>query len=90
MRGRYSNDLGSGQPHIYGHNVTEDEVEAVSDRPMEDRSGGRGVRIALGQTDAGRYLRVVNVPDPVPNSVFVITGYERSVRSAAATRMRAG
>ena len=59
MQVRYYDDPRSRQPHIYGHNVAEHEVEAVLDRPMEDRPGGKGVRIALGQTDAGRYLRVV-------------------------------
>lgn len=33
----------------------------------------QGARIALGQTDAGRYLRVIYVPYPEPDSVFVIT-----------------
>ena len=55
---RYYNEPGSGQPHIYGHNVAEYEVEAVLDHPMEDRPGEGGARIPLGQTDAGRYLRV--------------------------------
>lgn len=59
VRVRYYYDPRSRQPHIYGHNVGEDEVEAVLDRPMEDRPGAGGVRIALGQTQAGRYLRVV-------------------------------
>jgi len=40
--------------------------------PGEDRLGTEGARIALGRT-AGRYLRVVYVPDPEPDSVFVIT-----------------
>lgn len=30
---------------------------------MEDRAGRGGSRIALGQTEAGRYLRVIYVPD---------------------------
>lgn len=29
--------------------------------------------MAIGQTRAGRYLRVVYVPDPEPESLFVIT-----------------
>ena len=73
MQVRYYDDPSSGQPHIYGHNVAEDEVEAVLDRPIEDRPVEGGARIALGQTTAGRYLRVVYVPDPIPNAVFVIT-----------------
>ena len=48
MRVRYYYDPRSGHPHIYGHNVGEDEVEAVLDRRMEDRPGEGGVRIALG------------------------------------------
>ena len=48
MQVRYYDDPRSGQPHIYGHNVAEYEVEAVLDRPMEDRPGEGEVRIALG------------------------------------------
>ena len=51
-------------------------MEDVLARPMEDRAGRDGSRIALGQTEAGRYLRVIYVPDPTPGSVFVITAYE--------------
>ena len=57
-------DPATDQPHIYGHSVVEEEVEDVLDRPMEDRAGRDGSRIALGQTEAGRYLRVIYVPDP--------------------------
>ena len=46
------------------------------------------MRIALGQTDAGRYLRVVYVPDPIPNSVFVITAYELGPKAKRALRRR--
>ena len=35
MQVRYYDDPRSRQPHIYGHNVAEHEVEAVLDRPME-------------------------------------------------------
>ena len=88
MQVRYYVDPRTGQPHIYGHEVSEDEVEAVLDRPMEDRPGEGGARIALGQTVAGRYLRVVFVPDPVPNSVFVITAYELGSKAKRALRRR--
>ena len=76
MQVRYCGDPRSRLPHIYDYNVAEDEVEAVMDRPIEGRPGEGCVRIALGKTNEGRYLRVVYVPDPVPNSVFVITAYE--------------
>jgi len=68
---RYYIDSETGLPHIYNHNVTEDEVEAVLARPTEDRQGYEGARVAIGQTEAGRYLRVIYVPDPKPDSVFV-------------------
>ena len=85
---RYYHDPRTGQPHIYGHNVTEDEAEGVLDRPMEDRPGQEGSRMAVGQTSAGRYLRVIYVPDPKPESVFVITAYEMGPKAKKALRRR--
>ncbi len=64
MRLRFYLDSRTSQPHIYGHDVTEAEVEEVLTDPGEDRPGEEGARIALGRTEAGRYLRVVYVPDP--------------------------
>ena len=60
-------------PHIYNHNVRENEVEDILRKPGEDRPGKENSRIAIGQTKVGRYLRVIYVPDPEPDSVFVIT-----------------
>jgi hypothetical protein len=68
--------------------VSEDEVEAVLERPQEDRPGREGARIALGQTVAGRYLRVIYVPDPTPGSIFVITAYEPGPPVIRALRRR--
>ena len=45
-------------------------------------------RIALGQTEAGRYLRVIYVPDPIPGSVAVITAYELGEKARKALRRR--
>jgi hypothetical protein len=42
----------------------------------------------LGQTEAGRYLRVIYVPDPIPGSVFVITAYELGEKARKALRRR--
>jgi len=44
--------------------------------------------VALGQTSGGRYLRVIYVPDPVPESVFVVTAYELAGKPLAAYRKR--
>ena len=57
-------------------------------RPLEDRPGQDGTRVALGQTAAGRYLRVVYVADPEPNSVFVITAYDLGPKAKRALRRR--
>jgi hypothetical protein len=85
---RFFIDPATGQPHIYGHNVTEVEVEDVLTRPFEDRPGSEDSRVALGQTEAGRYLKVIYVPDPAPGSVFVITAYDLGQKTLKALRRR--
>lgn len=86
MRVRYCIDPESGQPHIYEHEVDEAEVEDILRRPGEDRPGREGSRVALGQTEAGRYLRVIYVPEP--GGVFVITAYEMKGKPLLAYRRR--
>ena len=76
MHIRYYIDPRTGLPHIYNHDVTEDEVEQVLANPDEDRPGQDGSRVAIGKSDGGRILRVIYVRDPEPDSVFVITAYE--------------
>jgi len=85
---RFYLDPATGLPHIYNHQVDETEVMELLEAPTEDRPGREGSRIALGQTSAGRYLRVVYVPDPVPDSVFVITAYDLTGKPLAAFRRR--
>jgi hypothetical protein len=70
---RYHIDPSTGLPHIYQHNVAENEVI----RGRDDS------RVAIGQTIAGRYLRVIYVADPAPDSVFVITAYELGPKGQA-------
>lgn len=88
MRVRFYSDSRTGLPHIHSHDVTEAEVEQVLNRPGEDRPGADGSRIAIGQTDSGRYLRVIYVPDPEPESVFVITAYTLAGKPLKAYRRR--
>lgn len=88
VRLRFYDDPTTGQPHIYNHGVNETEGEDVLARPLEDRLGRAGSRVALGQTDSGRYLRVIYVPDPEPGSVFVITAYEPGEKALKALRRR--
>jgi len=75
-------------PHIYGHRVDEREVENVLREPGEDRPGREDSRVAIGQTRAGRYIRVIYVPDPEPDSVFVITAYQLTGKPLMAYRRR--
>ena len=88
MEIRFYLDPDTRLPHIYEHGVNEDEVEDVLKRPGEDRPGTEGSRVALGQTRGGRYLRVIYVPDPEPNSVFVITAYQLTGKALTAFRRR--
>jgi hypothetical protein len=88
MEIRYYIDPESREPHIYGHDVSEPEVEDILARPMEDRPGQEGARVAIGQTRAGRYLRVIYVPDPPPGGIFVITAYPLGPKAQRALRRR--
>jgi hypothetical protein len=88
MNIRFYIDPETDLPHIYGHDVNEDEVEDILRKPGEDRPGREGSRVAIGQTRAGRYLRVIYVPDPEPDSVFVITAYDLIGKPLAAYRRR--
>lgn len=85
---RFYIDRDTGLPHIYNHGVGEDEVEQVLRGSGEDRPGKENSRVAIGRTAAGRYLRVIYVPDPEPDSGFVITAYELAGKPLAAYRRR--
>ena len=76
MELRFWNDPESGLPHIYEHNVTEEEVREVLRGRGLDYPEGRNARAHLGQTNAGRHLKVVYVPDKGHHSAFVVTAYE--------------
>lgn len=88
LRIRFYFDPETGSPHILNHDVSISEVQEALARPQEDRQGYQGARVAIGQTEAGRFLRVVYVPDPEPDSIFVITAYEVRGKALAAFRRR--
>lgn len=88
MRIRFYTDPVTGLPHIYNHEVSEEEVHHVLGQPGEDRPGRDDSRVAIGPTLAGRVLRVIYVPDPEPDSVFVITAYDLSGKALTAYRRR--
>jgi hypothetical protein len=90
MKIRFYVDPESGTPHIHRHGVSEVEVEDVLGNPGEDRPGREGARIAIGQTRAGRYLRVIFAPDPGSDGSFIITAYELKGKPLTAYRRRRG
>lgn len=61
---RFYVDPETGEPHIYGHRITKEEVAEVLRSPGEDRPGREGSRIAIGQTLAGKYLRLSTCRTP--------------------------
>jgi hypothetical protein len=79
---------GQEQRNIWNHGVDEIEVEEVLANPGEDRAGLEGSRLAIGQTMSGRYLKVVYVRDPKPDSAFVITAYDLRGKALLAYRRR--
>jgi hypothetical protein len=85
---RYHFDPDTGLPHIYGHGVSEAEVEHVLRHSGEDRSGRDASRHALGQTAARRYSHVIYVPDEEDDGVFVVTAYEFRGKALQAYRRR--
>ena len=88
MNIRFYVDPETELPHINNHDVAEDEVEDVLLNSSEDRQGQEGSRVAIGQTSTGRYLKIIYVPDPEPNSVFVITAYQLTGKPLSAFKRR--
>lgn len=88
MNIRFYIDPETRLPHIYKHGVEEEEVEEVLENPGEDRPGRDGARVVLGQTRAGRFLRVIYVRDPQPDSVFVVSAYDLRGKPLLAYRRR--
>jgi len=88
MQLRFYPDPETGQPHMTGHGVTEEEVREVLVRRGDDFRGRKNSRIRFGQTYAGRYLKVIYVPDEERDSVFVITAYDLRGKALKAFRRR--
>ena len=90
MTPRFFIDPITGLPHLYHHNVTEQEAIDVLEYPVEDGIGKNDARVAIGQTRGGRYLRVIYVPDDEPDGVFIITAYDLKGKPLAAFKRRRG
>lgn len=88
MQVRFHIDPDTTLPHIFGHGVTKAEAEYVLSHPSEDRRSDEDSRIAVGQTEAGRFLRVIYAPDEIGDGVFVITAYDVRGKQLKALRRR--
>ncbi|HVX85643.1 MAG TPA: DUF4258 domain-containing protein [Phycisphaerae bacterium] len=85
---RYFIDSETGQPHIYGHNVDESEVEEVLLRPLKQQPSRDNSKIALGQTGSGRFLKVIYTEDEDRAGLFVVTAYDLRGKALKALRRR--
>jgi hypothetical protein len=85
---RYYEDPDTGLPHIFGHGVRENEVEEVLRGDGDDVAGQRKSRIKVGQTAAGRLLKVIYSPDEDGDGLFVITAFELHGKAKRAYRRR--
>jgi hypothetical protein len=88
VRLRFYIDPETEEPHIYNHQVAEEEASEVLLNPGEDRRGRDGSRVAIGQTAEGRYLKVIYVPESLKNGAFVITACELTGQPLLAYRRR--
>ena len=88
MEIRYNLDPETGLPHIYDHGVLEHEVEEVMRRKGEDYPARGDSRLKMGQTNAGRYLQVIYVPDEVDDGLFVVTAFDMTEKRKKAFRRR--
>lgn len=80
-------DPETGQPHIQGHGVHENEVQEVLEGPGEWGLGRNGTTIVIGQTASGRYLRVVLVVG-AKNANLVVTALDLTANQLRAYRRR--
>jgi len=88
MRMKLFIDPETGEPHIFNHGVTEAEVRQILARPGLVLKGRKDSRFALGQTAAGRYLKVVFVPRRHGPGILVATAYDLRGKELKAYRRR--
>jgi hypothetical protein len=89
MEIRFYKDPDSGLAHCYSeHGISEREVLEVLRRPGQRFRGRDGTLVAEGQTDAGRFLRVIYREYPDLGYRIVITAYELRGKAKQAYRRR--
>lgn len=88
MELRFCINPDTGDPHIFDHHVYADEVRDVLRKPLEEIRGRNGSKLVLGQTRAGRYLKIICVPDEQGDGIFIVTAFDLPARQVRALRRR--
>ncbi len=88
MEIRFLIDLDTGLPHSAQHNVEPQEVLEIFRRREADFPGRNDTRLAEGQTEAGRFLRVIYAKNEIDDSILVITAYDITGKAKQAFRKR--
>lgn len=88
--GRHSRAPDTGRQRAYGYGVSEDEVNEVLRGPGEDVPAANHSRIKVGRTSAGRYLRVIYLPDADGASVLAFNAYDLKDKEKADRRRGRG
>jgi len=86
MNIRFFIDPETNEPHIFNHNVTEEEVIEALHNAAEERRARNHTRAVIGQTKTGRYLRLYFAPEP--GGIIVITAYDLPEKQLKAFRRR--
>ncbi len=85
---RFYIDPDTSEPHIFEHGVSADEVREVLRKPLEEAKSRKHSIIALGQTRAGRYLKIIYSRDEDNDGIFVITAFDLPPKQIAALGRR--
>jgi hypothetical protein len=86
MELRFWTDPETGLPHTFDHGITEEEVRQVLRHPVANVREDRNTRAIMGQTQAGRCLKVIFVPDEGGEGGFVVTAFELKGKGLKAYR----
>ncbi|MFZ2958596.1 MAG: hypothetical protein WA705_17040 [Candidatus Ozemobacteraceae bacterium] len=86
MKYRFYLEPGTEEPHILLHDVSEVEAEEAFENNQEDRQGEKNARSRIGQTDAGRHLRIIY--RVFPKEILIITAYDLVGKALKAFKRR--
>jgi hypothetical protein len=85
---RFYKDPDTGMAHCRRHGVTELEAISVLRNPGQQFRRKDGTLVSQGQTDAGRYLRVIYRRFIAEDYILVITAYDLKGKAKQAYRRR--